>query len=290
MKSPGITVRPIITAGRRARGQRGLVRQRRGAAPTNLIARGEQGLDLRQAPAARMSAPTSPTSNRAKRELERLEAHRAQPRACGHDARFRDAGGPARGGRRGARRCWCCGCSRAERRRASSRWTSPGLLKIRGSEIQQRYTELMMLAAGPTAMPFVREAMDAGWQGDQALGGHSRSAAHCAPLAGTYFNYRKTTIYGGSQRSATQHRRADGPGELKPWTSISRTTRHSLRDAVARWVDKGFAFERRHGDGRGPAARAARCASRTCRAGPRRPGRARGARWHGLRGRSRRWW
>jgi len=74
-----------------------------------------------------------------------------------------------------------------------------GLLKIRGSEIQQRYTELMMLAAGPFAVPFIREAMDAGWQGDQALGGlWPGGAAHCAPLAATYFNYRKTTIYGGS--------------------------------------------------------------------------------------------
>jgi alkylation response protein AidB-like acyl-CoA dehydrogenase len=67
-----------------------------------------------------------------------------------------------------------------------------GLLKIRGSEIQQRYTELMMLAAGPYSLPFVREAMEAGWQGDQV------AAAYLAPLAGHYFNYRKTSIYGGS--------------------------------------------------------------------------------------------
>ncbi len=67
-----------------------------------------------------------------------------------------------------------------------------GLLKIRGSEIQQRYAELMMLAAGPYAMPLIREAMEAGWQGD-AVG-----AMYCAPLASTYFNMRKTTIYGGS--------------------------------------------------------------------------------------------
>lgn len=74
-----------------------------------------------------------------------------------------------------------------------------GLLKIRGSEIQQRYTELMMLAAGPYAVPFVTEAMEAGWQGDQALGGlFPGGAAHAAPLAATYFNMRKTTIYGGS--------------------------------------------------------------------------------------------
>jgi len=74
-----------------------------------------------------------------------------------------------------------------------------GLLKIRGSEIQQRYTELMMLAGGPFSTPYIHEAMEAGWQGDQALGGlWPGGAAHCAPLAGTYFNYRKTTIYGGS--------------------------------------------------------------------------------------------
>ena len=68
-----------------------------------------------------------------------------------------------------------------------------GLLKIRGSEIQQRYAELMMLAAGPYALPLIDEAMEAGWQGD-----YPGSAMHCAPLAGTYFNMRKTTIYGGS--------------------------------------------------------------------------------------------
>jgi alkylation response protein AidB-like acyl-CoA dehydrogenase len=74
-----------------------------------------------------------------------------------------------------------------------------GLLKIRGSEIQQRYTELMMLAGGPYSLPFIHEAMDAGWQGDQALGGlWPCGAAHCAPLTATYLNYRKTTIYGGS--------------------------------------------------------------------------------------------
>jgi alkylation response protein AidB-like acyl-CoA dehydrogenase len=68
-----------------------------------------------------------------------------------------------------------------------------GLLKLRGSEIQQRYAELMMLAGGAYSLPLIYEAMDAGWQGDFPGG-----ALHCAPLAGTYFNMRKTTIYGGS--------------------------------------------------------------------------------------------
>ena len=68
-----------------------------------------------------------------------------------------------------------------------------GLLKIKGSEIQQHYAELMMLAAGPFSLPFIEEAMEAGWQGDFPGG-----VVADAPLAGTYFNLRKTTIYGGS--------------------------------------------------------------------------------------------
>jgi alkylation response protein AidB-like acyl-CoA dehydrogenase len=68
-----------------------------------------------------------------------------------------------------------------------------GLLKIKGSEIQQRYAELMMLAAGPYSLPFIEEAMEAGWQGD-----FPGTEVANAPLASTYFNMRKTTIYGGS--------------------------------------------------------------------------------------------
>ena len=68
-----------------------------------------------------------------------------------------------------------------------------GLLKIKGSEIQQRYSELMMLAAGPYSLPYVQEAMEAGYQGNFPGGALSN-----APLAATYFNMRKTTIYGGS--------------------------------------------------------------------------------------------
>ncbi|MDM0012544.1 acyl-CoA dehydrogenase family protein [Variovorax sp. J22P168] len=68
-----------------------------------------------------------------------------------------------------------------------------GLLKIRGSEIQQRYAELMVLAGGPYSLPLIREAMEAGWQGNFPGGNPA-----LAPLASTFFNMRKTTIYGGS--------------------------------------------------------------------------------------------
>ncbi len=69
------------------------------------------------------------------------------------------------------------------------------LLKIRGSEVQQRLTELMMQALGHYAIPFIPQALE--------LGSSSTDIAPDYPnfapaLSGTYFNYRKTTIYGGS--------------------------------------------------------------------------------------------
>ena len=67
-----------------------------------------------------------------------------------------------------------------------------GLLKIRGSEIQQRLAELMMLAVGPAGLPDLHDAMQAGWQGEHV------GAAYAAPLTSAYLNMRKTSIYGGS--------------------------------------------------------------------------------------------
>ncbi|MEN8665591.1 MAG: acyl-CoA dehydrogenase family protein [Polycyclovorans sp.] len=66
------------------------------------------------------------------------------------------------------------------------------LLKIRGSEIQQTLSELMMQALGPYALPFQHAALDAGYTGPVA------GPAYGLPQSGLYFNMRKTTIYGGS--------------------------------------------------------------------------------------------
>jgi alkylation response protein AidB-like acyl-CoA dehydrogenase len=66
------------------------------------------------------------------------------------------------------------------------------VLKVRGTEIQQRLTELMVEAAGPMALPF-----DPGY----LAGERENSLADddfAAPLMAHYFNYRKTSIYGGS--------------------------------------------------------------------------------------------
>ena len=66
------------------------------------------------------------------------------------------------------------------------------LLKIKGTEIQQRITELTLEAAGNYAAPFFRGFPD---DGDNALDIGPDFAHTAAPV---YFNMRKTSIYGGS--------------------------------------------------------------------------------------------
>ncbi len=66
------------------------------------------------------------------------------------------------------------------------------MLKVRGSELQQQLTELMLEAIGPQALPFDPDFLD----GSVPHGAGGDDLA--APLAAYYFNYRKTSIYGGS--------------------------------------------------------------------------------------------
>jgi alkylation response protein AidB-like acyl-CoA dehydrogenase len=66
------------------------------------------------------------------------------------------------------------------------------LLKIKGTEIQQALTELMMDAVGPYALPHLPAQWGDHWLGERV------GPDYAAPLAARYFNYRKTSIYGGS--------------------------------------------------------------------------------------------
>ncbi|PZA11538.1 pimeloyl-CoA dehydrogenase large subunit [Rhodopseudomonas palustris] len=61
------------------------------------------------------------------------------------------------------------------------------ILKLKGSEIQQTLTELLLEVAGPFALRFAAEN-----------GGQDEKTDWAAPIAQTYFNYRKVSIYGGS--------------------------------------------------------------------------------------------
>ncbi|TFW30995.1 acyl-CoA dehydrogenase family protein [Massilia horti] len=66
------------------------------------------------------------------------------------------------------------------------------VLKVRGTEIQQMLTELMLEAAGPLALPFDPAYLEGEIE-------HSVSGIdEATPLAPYYFNFRKTSIYGGT--------------------------------------------------------------------------------------------
>jgi len=123
-----------------------------------------------------------------KRELERLKAYAQTQQANGKplldDVRFRDR------------------VSRLEIELTALEITNlrfldqlrggrpPGaevsMLKIKGTEIQQGLTELMLQAAGPAAQAIAPVGADDGFD------------AFTAALAPRYCNYRKTTIYAGS--------------------------------------------------------------------------------------------
>ncbi len=86
---------------------------------------------------------------------------------------------------------WCCGfCQTKARARGLGRRRRS--LKIRGTEVQQGITELLVEAVGNYAHPYVPDAMQSGWNEDPI------GPEHAASIAPHYFNWRKASIYGGS--------------------------------------------------------------------------------------------
>jgi pimeloyl-CoA dehydrogenase large subunit len=84
----------------------------------------------------------------------------------------------------------------AEDRRRTDHVPNPksSILKIKGSEIQQATTELLLQIAGPLALPYQPEPDDPNFGSNEPL----LEADWAAPAAPGYFNYRKVSIYGGS--------------------------------------------------------------------------------------------
>jgi pimeloyl-CoA dehydrogenase large subunit len=83
----------------------------------------------------------------------------------------------------------------AERSRGRSNKPDPAssILKIKGSEIQQNISELLMEAIGPYALPDQFRHTDEDRWNEPPVG-----PDYGAPLAPQYFNWRKISIYGGS--------------------------------------------------------------------------------------------
>jgi pimeloyl-CoA dehydrogenase large subunit len=80
----------------------------------------------------------------------------------------------------------------AEREAGRSKKPDPAssILKLKGSELQQAISELLMEVVGPYAMPYQPESEG---RNEPPIG-----PDYAGPLAPTYFNWRKISIYGGS--------------------------------------------------------------------------------------------
>ena len=66
------------------------------------------------------------------------------------------------------------------------------ILKLRGTEIQQELTQLQMEAVGPNALPYLPMSIEDNWIGPKV------GPEYATALASRYFNYRKVSIYGGT--------------------------------------------------------------------------------------------
>ncbi len=80
-------------------------------------------------------------------------------------------------------------------RSGTSIGAASSMLKLVGTETIQAISELAVEAAGPYALPFVQD----GWAEQQGrTSAPSAGPDYAAPLAPRYFNYRKASIYAGS--------------------------------------------------------------------------------------------
>ena len=66
------------------------------------------------------------------------------------------------------------------------------ILKIKGTEIQQAISELLLQAVGPYALPYLRQVLAGDWLAAEV------GPAYAAPLGAQYCNLRKLSIFGGS--------------------------------------------------------------------------------------------
>jgi alkylation response protein AidB-like acyl-CoA dehydrogenase len=84
----------------------------------------------------------------------------------------------------------------AEDRERKNNMPNPksSVLKIKGSEIQQATTQLLLEIAGPLALAYQPEPDDPEFDSNEG----PLDSDWAAPAAPGYFNYRKVSIYGGS--------------------------------------------------------------------------------------------
>jgi len=71
--------------------------------------------------------------------------------------------------------------------------STSSLLKIKGTEVQQKITALLMESVGYFSFPYYKDVLMNGWEAEEPVGDEQATF-----FASHYFDWRKTSIYGGS--------------------------------------------------------------------------------------------
>src|ERR1700674_2076945 len=194
MKSPGITVRPIqtIDGGREAHE---VFFDDVKVPAENLVGQENKGWDYAKFLLGNERtgiAPLGASKERIRRLKELAALERVGDRPLIEDERFRTKIATVEGELK-ALEMTQLRVIAAERQRKSNRPDpASSILKIRGSEIQQTISELLLEVVGPYALPSEPDHDEDRWN-EPPIG--REWAGTAAP---TYFNTRKVSIYGGS--------------------------------------------------------------------------------------------
>ena len=163
MKTPGVTVRPIQTHRRRPRGQRGLLRRRQGAG-REAGRRGEPRLGLRQVPARQRAHRHRPRRlfQAARARIKELASKvMAGDRPLIDDDHFREKIAAVEVDLKSLEMTQMRFLAEDSKRKNSKPNPMSSMLKLKGSEIQQATTALLMEVAGPLALPYQMERDEA---------------------------------------------------------------------------------------------------------------------------------
>src|SRR6266700_1469162 len=195
MKSPGITVRPIVTidGGREVNE---VFFDDVKVPAENLVGQENKGWDYAKYLLGRERtgiARVGLSKERIRRIKELAAMERAGDKPLIEDERFREKLAAVEVELK-ALEMTQLRVVAAERHRTDNKPDpASSILKIKGSEIQQATTELLLEVVGPYALPYQPEHEDDERWNEPPIG-----PDWVGPVAPTYFNWRKTSIYGGT--------------------------------------------------------------------------------------------
>ena len=127
----------------------------------------------------------------------------------------------------------------SNRRTAGKPDPASSVLKIKGSEIQQATTDLLMEVVGPYALPYQEpDGDDQRAPGRPGLGGAARS---------DLFQHAQGLDLRRIERNPAQHHRQGDPGALRQMDFELSPEQEQLRDNVARLMRERYGFEARKG-------------------------------------------